>query len=175
MIQFTRDLLEYLTLFSHILVVFILAAYVFWDKRKILAFIRKYALQSSFSVALIATLGSLFYSDVAGFEPCLLCWYQRIFMYPQTVLFGMAITKRDKKIADYGIALSAIGGVIALYHVLLQRNLLPNIACDAVGYSVSCSKEFITAFGYITIPVMSVTAFGLILIALIALKTSKAK
>ncbi|MEK7067519.1 MAG: disulfide bond formation protein B, partial [Patescibacteria group bacterium] len=60
----------------------------------------------AFIIALLATLGSLFYSEVAGFEPCKLCWYQRIFMYPQVLLWGIAWWKKDKHIADYAVSLA---------------------------------------------------------------------
>lgn len=115
-------------------------------------------------VSLTATLGSLFYSEVAGFEPCKLCWYQRILMYPQVVLLGLAIKKRDRNIADYLLALSLLGAPIALYHYFLQRVESPFVPCTVVGYSASCNQSFTMQFGYITIPMMTLTAFILIML-----------
>lgn len=131
---------------------------------KLIRFFGKNAILFSFIVALIATLGSLFYSEIAGFEPCKLCWFQRILMYPQAFLLGMAFWKKDKSMRDYSIVLSAIGAVIAGYHYLLQIGVAPDLPCSAVGYSVSCSQRFVMNFGYITIPMMALTAFMLILL-----------
>lgn len=113
----------------------------------------------AFSVALTATLGSLFYSEVAGFEPCKLCWYQRVLMYPQVILLGIAIIRNDPAVNKYIYALCGIGTVIAGYHYFLQRTKIEILPCSAVGYSASCSNVFTMQFGYITIPLMALTAF----------------
>ncbi len=130
---------------------------------KILEIISSRANLFAFVVALTATLGSLFYSEIAHYDPCKLCWLQRIFMYPQAILFGIALWKRSN-IRAYSIALSGVGAVIAGYHYLLQRGIAPSLACSSVGYSVSCAKIFVMNFGYITIPLMAFTAFALIII-----------
>lgn len=128
----------------------------------------------SFVVALVAMMGSLFYSDVAGFEPCKLCWYQRIVMYPMVLLLGIAIAKNDRKnIVDYCLGLSGIGAVIAAYHYYLQRGGNEFIPCSTVGYSVSCSQFFTMSYGYITIPFMALTAFLLIFCAMTLYKKSQ--
>lgn len=121
----------------------------------------------SFILALVSTLGSLFYSDIAGYEPCKLCWIQRIFMYPQTILLGMAAYKKDKGIIKYSIILSIIGALIALYHYLIQRGTITGVPCSAVGYSANCSQVFVMTFGYITIPLMALTAFLLMTLLMI--------
>ena len=123
----------------------------------------------AFIVALTATAGSLFYSEIAGFTPCTLCWYQRILMYPQVFLFGVALWKNEYKTADYHIVLSILGALIAGYHYLLQIGVLPELPCSAVGFSVSCAERFTMNLGYITIPLMSLTAF-LLIILLMAVK-----
>lgn len=128
-------------------------------RERIINFVGAHALGCSFLVALIATLGSLFYSEIAGYEPCKLCWFQRIFMYPQVVLLGIALWKKDPGVTRYLLALSIIGGAIAGYHYLLQIGVAPELPCSAVGYSVSCSQRFVLQFGYITIPLMAFTAF----------------
>ena len=122
----------------------------------------------AFVVALVAMLGSLFFSEIAGFEPCKLCWYQRIVMYPMVLLLGLAIAKTDKKnIIDYCLGLSGIGAIIATYHYWLQRGGNEFIPCSTVGYSVSCAKTFDMSYGYITIPFMALTAFLLIFSAML--------
>lgn len=119
----------------------------------------------------IATLGSLTFSEILGFAPCKLCWYQRIFMYPQFVISLIALVTNDNKIRKYIMSLSVVGLVIAVYHILVQ--LFPQ-ALECSDEIAKCSfKEFAT-FGYITIPVMSATAFLLIiLLSLINSSASK--
>lgn len=119
---------------------------------------------SIFAIALIATLGSLFYSEIAGYNPCTFCWYQRIFMYPQIVLLGLAFWIKDQKIYWYSLGLSIIGFLLAFYHYLLQLGVVQSSSCSAVGYSESCSKVFVLQFGYITIPLMAVTAFAMMIL-----------
>ena len=164
-----------LTLFGNIGLITGLLIFVFVAKGKIsslakipvFSIIAKNARALSLIVALTATLGSLYYSDIAGFSPCKLCWYQRIVMYPMVLLLGMAIVKGDKKnIIDYCLGLSGIGALIAAYHYWLQRGGNEFIPCSTVGYSVSCSQFFSMSYGYITIPMMALTAFLLIFSAM---------
>ncbi|OGF23898.1 hypothetical protein A3H66_01205 [Candidatus Falkowbacteria bacterium RIFCSPLOWO2_02_FULL_45_21] len=117
-------------------------------------------------------LGSLFYPEIAQYAVCRLCWYQRIFMYPQAILLGLAAWRQDKNIALYSIILSAFGALIAAYHYYIQLSgaLAAVPSCSAVGYSVSCSERFIMQFGYITIPLMSLTAFLMIILIMVLQK-----
>src|SRR3989344_5395711 len=121
----------------------------------------------SLIVAVLATAGSLFYSEIAGYEPCKLCWFQRIFMYPQVVLLSLALWKRDSNISLYSLWLSGIGAVIAGYHYLLQIGVTSGVPCAAVGYSASCSQRFVLQHGYITIPMMAFTAFLMIAVFMV--------
>lgn len=130
------------------------------------------ALLLAFVVSLVATSGSLFYSEVAGFVPCTLCWYQRILMYPQVVLLGMALWREDEHLADYHIALSLLGATIAGYHYLVQIGVLGEPLCSAAGNSISCAQRYINEFGYITISMMSLTAFLLIALLMVVGKSS---
>lgn len=156
------------TVVGHIIIVAVLVS-IFLDKNKyanrLIQFFGKNALLFALIVSVAATGGSLFYSDVLGYNPCKLCWLQRIFMYPQVVLLGLALWKNDLTVAFYSTALAVIGGLIALYHYLSQLGLLPAV-CSTVGYSVSCSQKFVLQLGYITIPLMSLTAFLLIILLL---------
>lgn len=124
----------------------------------------QFRLVGLYVVSMAATLGSLFYSDIMGRTPCLLCWYQRILMYPQSIMYLIAIAKNDLSIKTYGLALSFIGAGIAFYHYLLQFNIVTVEMCSAVGYSVSCSERFAATYGYITLPLMSLTAFGMLIV-----------
>lgn len=116
-------------------------------------------------VAGIATAGSLYFSDIALWTPCKLCWYQRIFMYPQVVLLIIALWKRDQTIARYMLPLCLFGIVIASSHYIEQVSAAlappadPSIPCDTSG--VSCASTPFFHFGYITIPMMALTAFAL--------------
>ncbi len=129
-------------------------------------FLSQNMLLFSFIVSLTATFGSLFYSEIALYEPCRLCWFQRVFMYPQVILFGVALWKKTTDVIKYGIPLSIIGGFIAAYHYFIQIQGLaqPTVsdACSITG--VSCvSTQFLT-FGYVTIPLMAFTAFAMIIL-----------
>lgn len=117
-----------------------------------------------FIVALLATLGSLYFSEIALWTPCKKCWLQRIFMYPQVLMTGLALWKRDGNIAPYILVLSIVGLIIAGVHYEEQVSaaLFPpptEVPCDETG--VSCASTPFFHFGYITIPMMAFTAFAL--------------
>ncbi len=161
------------TIGAQVLVAILLALLVFsWNaETAFIQFVKKYAMAGAFCVAIFTTIFSLFFSEIAGFEPCKLCWIQRIFMFPQVFILGIAWLKKDVANAvTYGIALSGIGLFVAGYQILLQMGAVPNIICAAAAVSISCGKVFFTDFGYITIPVMSATAFALLLILLLIAK-----
>lgn len=125
-------------------------------------------------VSFLATFGSLFYSEYAGYNPCKLCWFQRIFMYPQTLLFLIAYFLNDKKVFKYSIVLSTFGLIIALYHYFLQFGIIKSNNCAVIGYSVSCVKQFVAEFGFVTIPLMASSAFLLLIsYGLLVLKNQK--
>lgn len=130
------------------------------------------ALPAMLIVALVATGGSLFFSELAGWAPCKLCWFQRIFMYPQVLLLGWALWKRDRGVAPYSILLSAVGLVIALYHYAEQVAAAVNPPpvdqpCDPSG--ISCAAAPFFHFGYVTIPLMAATAFALLILGAVML------
>ncbi len=132
---------------------------------RILVFLENNYLWLAFAVALFATLGSLYFSELQGLPPCQLCWYQRIFMYPMTIIFFIAALRKDKNVLRYILPLVSFGLLIALYQVYIQAFPDSAIACIANG--ISCSNVNVSYFGFITIPVMSVVSFLLILIATI--------
>ncbi len=116
-----------------------------------------------FIQALVATAGSLYFSNFLGYEPCRFCWFQRIFMYPIVVLSGVAIFLEKTDLREYVLPLSMIGLPIAVYHYAIQRvSQFQSAGCSVTA--VSCSTEYTFHFGYITIPVMAATAFLVILI-----------
>jgi disulfide bond formation protein DsbB len=130
---------------------------------------------TAFVIAAFATAGSLFFSEYAHFVPCHLCWFQRIFMYPLTIVFLVAAIRRDPRGAAFtGIPLALIGSGIAIYHVWLEHHPQDQTPGCFVGQT-SCATEWIKKLGYVTIPVLSLTAF-LAIIAMLsfALANSRA-
>lgn len=164
LVEIVAYMLSLMTLLSHVLIGAFVAIFFFSKKtfEKLIKSNKQNFILFSFIVSLVATSGSLFFSEIAKYNPCTLCWYQRIFMYPQVLLLGLAIIKKEKVIINYSLLLSVVGGIIALYHYLMQINLVPSTVCSVVGYSASCSQRFEMEYGYITIPMMSLTAFVLI-------------
>ncbi|MFC4323880.1 disulfide oxidoreductase [Litchfieldia salsa] len=112
----------------------------------------------AFGAALIATLGSLYFSEILLYIPCELCWYQRIFMYPQVIILGISIVKKNYEISSYTFVLSLIGALISFYHYLIQKVSFlgdNSISCGIVP----CTGEYINWFGFITIPFLALIAF----------------
>lgn len=164
-----------LVLSTHVsLVVGLLWSLVFPEKLKwVLGEIAPQAPRIAFIVALTATLGSLYYSEILNFPPCNLCWWQRILMYPQTLILGLAFW-RKQRFGLESLILSTVGFFLAGYHYILQRVEIPSSWCEGVGYTVSCSDTFEMSFGYITLPLMALTAFALIIgLMLVGLRTDK--
>lgn len=119
--------------------------------------------------AIIATTGSLYFSEVRHFIPCTLCWYQRIFMYPLVILLGIAFYRNDRGIYKYVLPLSIIGMLISGYHTLLQK--IPYIQqFEMCTTGVPCSKDYLNWLGFITIPLMAFVAFTIITICLVIMK-----
>jgi disulfide bond formation protein DsbB len=126
----------------------------------------------SWLAAVIATLGSLYLSEVLHFIPCTLCWYQRIFMYPLAIILGIAFYRNDKDIFLYTLPLSIIGMIISGYHVLLQK--VPYLQqFEMCKTGVPCSKDYLNLLGFITIPMMAFTAFTIITVCLVILTRSR--
>lgn len=123
------------------------------------------ALYGAWVVAIAATLGSLYYSEVRQFVPCTLCWYQRILMYPLVWLLGLAAWRRDARVVGYALPFAGLGAVVAAFHVAEQK--IPGFggigACNA---GVPCSAAYVEYAGFVTIPVMAFTAFAVIGVAL---------
>lgn len=115
------------------------------------------------TVSLIATAGSLFYSEFLGYIPCDLCWIQRIFMYPLIIIYGIALIKRNIDIARPGLILAVIGLPISIYHYSLQK--LPALQ-DAGGFctNIPCNLQYVNYFGFVTIPFLAGLAFFIIVI-----------
>ena len=123
--------------------------------------VNRSALYAALIVAWVATLGSLYFSEVLGYIPCQLCWYQRIFMYPMAGLLALGLLRFDRQLPHLVIPFTLVGGTISAYHYLLQKtDLFDSAATCQVG--VPCSTAWINWFGFVTIPFLALLAFFLI-------------
>ncbi|MCB0211677.1 MAG: disulfide bond formation protein B [Anaerolineae bacterium] len=135
---------------------------------KLKDFLLQYGSYLALIPALAALLGSLYYSEIAGFIPCTLCWYQRILMYPLSIIILVGIITHDELLTNYVLPFSIIGIVVALYHYLIQLGVFSHPSTCAAG--VPCDMHWVNYLGFITIPFMSLTAFILITIIMGATK-----
>jgi disulfide bond formation protein DsbB len=154
-------LLSVLTLLGDLIIFLLLVVLIFkkqlhgmWD------FIRRQSLIASFVVALVALAGSLYFSEILHYDPCRLCWFQRICMYPLVLVFLIALIKKAEDYRKYIIPLSIIGAIIAVYHYYIQFFFV-STTCSPTGES--CTASPFILYGYITIPMMALTGFVLII------------
>ena len=115
-------------------------------------------------VALVATVGSLIYSEVAHFVPCRLCWFQRIAMYPMSVILLVGALRKDWQVKLYALPFAIVGFLISVYHYFVQ--LFPSLesgSCDPLN---PCSSKYVDVFGFISIPFMAGTGFIVIAVLL---------
>lgn len=131
----------------------------------------RFGLYFAWLVSIVAMGGSLYFSEVLGLVPCVLCWYQRILMYPLVILLGIATYRQDKKISTYVLPLSLVGLVISAYHILIQA--FPNLASEASCQAgIPCTVDSLHLFGFITIPMLAGAAFLLISLSLLVMRKS---
>lgn len=120
----------------------------------------------AFAVAATAMAGSLYFSEVAGFVPCVLCWYQRIAMYPLAIILLIAAIRHDPGVARYAIPVAVIGAAISAWHIGVQR--LPGLPSGSCSLDVPCSSIYVQVLGFITIPTMALAGFlGIITLLLL--------
>jgi disulfide bond formation protein DsbB len=112
-------------------------------------------------VSVVATLGSLFFSEVMALPPCVLCWYQRVCMYPLAVISTVALVERDRRASVYAWPFALCGLAIAAYHNLLYYHVIPESITPCTT-GVSCTDRQIEWLGFITIPLLSLSAFVII-------------
>jgi len=112
----------------------------------------------------LATIGSLYFSEVLGLTPCTLCWYQRVLMYPLVGVIAVGLLRRDRSIAAYVLPLTTLGLAVSGYHNLLYYGALPEVA-QPCRLGVSCTARQIEWLGFVTIPLMSMTAFAVVTVS----------
>ncbi len=164
--------LAFLALLAEIAAVGLIAAVVvhgvrpaIWWSTELLEAVRPVALVIAAGVAIMSTLGSLYYSEVANFPPCRLCWFQRIGMYPLAVILSIAAWRRDSAVRWYALPLATAGGLVSVYHILVER--YPSLEAGSCDPTTPCSIIWVERLGYVTIPTMALSGFALITILLV--------
>jgi disulfide bond formation protein DsbB len=131
-----------------------------------------YELWAAFVVAAIATGGSLFFSQIANFPPCELCWFQRICMYPLSILTLLMAWHGDNRAARYLLPLPVVGAGVSIYHLLIENQVIKEPQACLASAPGGCAVKWINEFGYITIPTLALTGF-LLLIGFLVLATAE--
>jgi disulfide bond formation protein DsbB len=175
-VETAQVLFAVLALLANVGVVTVLVALVGrrrWRRaRRFLVNVRPLALFLAWLVASVSMIGSLYFSEVAHYEPCKLCWYQRIAMYPMAVILAIAVAKRDYGVRRYVVPVALIGAVISSYHYLIEwyPNLEGNGTCSL---AVPCTFVWFRRFGFVSLPYMALSGF--LFIALFASLRPKEK
>lgn len=117
----------------------------------------------------VSTLGSIFFSYIMEFAPCVLCWYQRICLFPQVIILTTGLFPFDKRVIAYSLPLAITGWFIAFYHNLLYSGIIPQ-ELQPCSKGISCTEKYIDLFGFLTIPMLSLISFSAIITLLFLLK-----
>jgi disulfide bond formation protein DsbB len=133
-----------------------------------------YELWAAFVVAAIATGGSLFFSQVVGYIPCEMCWFQRICMYPLSLLLLLMAARSDHAAARYLLPLPIVGAGVSIYHILIENHVVTEPQACTAGGTTGCDFKWINYFGYMTIPTLALTGFLLLIGFLVLASTGQA-
>jgi disulfide bond formation protein DsbB len=121
-----------------------------------------YELWAAFVVAAVATGGSLYLSEIAHYVPCELCWFQRICMYPLSIILLLAALANDHRVARYLLPLPIVGFCISVYHLLVENGVVKQTAACEISAPGGCATKWINIFGFVTIPTLALSAFALL-------------
>lgn len=127
---------------------------------------------STWVLVSVSTLGSLFFSHVMGFAPCVLCWYQRICLFPLVIILAAGLFPFDKRVVKYALPLAIAGWLTAFYHTLLYSKIIPE-SIKPCSRGVSCTEKYVELFGFLTIPMLSLIAFSTVIALLLIVKRRK--
>jgi disulfide bond formation protein DsbB len=172
-ISIINKILSLGTIGLQIIIIIILVNFLFYRSRnnKILILIKKYTFHLGFLVSLMAVSLSLFYSEIVGYPACELCWIQRIFLYPQLILFGIELYKKEHSIIDFSIIFAILGSLTSIYHIYVEAGGSLGLTCASIDprstNEISCAVRYIYEFGYITMPIMALTISLFIILILI--------
>jgi disulfide bond formation protein DsbB len=122
-----------------------------------------YELWAAFTVAAIATAGSLFFSEIAHFIPCELCWFERICLFPLSIITLLAALAADYRVARYLLPLPIAGAGVSIYHLLIERGVVGQSTTCLVSAPGGCATKWVDEFGFVTIPTLALTGFLLLL------------
>ena len=122
-----------------------------------------YELWLAFAVAAFATGGSLYFSEIAHFIPCELCWFQRICMYPLSIVTLLAALADDHRVARYLLPLPVVGACVSVYHLLVENDVIKQSQACLVSAPGGCAVKWLNEFGFMTIPTLTLTGFALVL------------
>ena len=165
--SYTAVLTHILSLFTiagaaFVSLLFVAVAYLAYTKKltKYASYLGSYIFPVGLLASFFGMFLTLFYSQVLGFPPCDLCWYQRIFLFPQVFIFAYAWYRKDRSILPYILLLSLVGLLIAIYHHMLQIGFDIMKPCSTAPFAVDCAKPSFIEFGFVTFPFMAVVLFG---------------
>lgn len=130
------------------------------------------AVPLAFYIAGTATFGSLYLSEVAGLEPCRLCWFQRVAMYPLMAIFAVAWLRKDRSGWVYGMPMAVVGAGLALWHLTIQW--FPSLEGTTCEIGVPCSSPYFEVFGFMSIPYMALSGFLGIIVLMAVMRTNAA-
>lgn len=130
--------------------------------------VKRLTLIFAFIIVLVASFGSLYFSEILKYVPCNLCWYQRLFMFALVFVLGVGIFFKDERVYRYAIPFSIVGWIIALYHNFIQYGWIDESikVCNILG---SCTERYLNIYGFVTIPLLSFIAFTMISICMFVL------
>jgi disulfide bond formation protein DsbB len=132
-----------------------------------------YLLFGCWLIASVATLGSIFLDKALGIEPCSLCWYQRIFMYPLVLIFLTGLLPLDRRVTRYALPLAIVGWITALYHLLMYVGIVPE-SLQPCGNGPSCVQDDLGLFGFVNVPMLSLLSFSVVIgLLLVFMKRTK--
>ena len=163
--------LSTLILFSHTALIIFLTIHILKFKcptpyKKVKENLRENGLIYACTISILSTISPLIYSNLFNLEPCILCWYQRVFMFPIAIILTLSYLKKDNLDKIYTYTLAGIGLCLSLYHYTTQQLKtlgMKSVECNVVGITQSCAEYYFLEFGYITIPLMAATGFALII------------
>lgn len=180
-IDLINKILAVSTIGLQVIVLLLLINLIFFRKtgNSISLFFRKYTFLFGFLVALGAVVISLFYSEIVGYPACTLCWWQRIFLYPQLVLFTVALYRKRYEIFDYSLIFAVLGSLTSIYHIYVENGGTRGLSCATASpegsTAISCSFRYIFEFGYVSMPVMALTLSLFIIVLLLNFKFTENK
>jgi disulfide bond formation protein DsbB len=121
-----------------------------------------YLLFGCWLIASVATFGSLFLDKALGMEPCSLCWYQRLFMYPLVLVLLTGLVPLDRRVIRYALPLAILGWLTAFYHLLMYVGIIPE-SLQPCGSGPSCVQDDLGLFGFVSIPMLSLLSFSVVI------------